>query len=271
MLTAAVTHASWHALVKTAGNRLEILAGMGVVAGGIAVCALPFVQAPPPRIWPILALSVLLHSSYKLCLAAAYARADLGQAFPLARGMVPPFATLLALVFLFQAPSLPQLLGIVLIACGLLLLAQERSAGRINAPLLLVTATAGLLVAGYSVLDAYGMRQMGDWLGFTAWLVAIDSVAFLLYCRWSAGAAFWTGLAAARSRVAASGLLGVASFGVFMWAISFNPIGPVVALRETNVLFAVLIGVVLYGEPLSTSRIAAACAILAGIATIAAT
>lgn len=47
MLIAAVSHASWHSLVKSASDGIATLAGMGLVAGLVAACCLPFLPVPP--------------------------------------------------------------------------------------------------------------------------------------------------------------------------------------------------------------------------------
>ena len=46
------------------------------------------------------------------------------------------------------------------------------------------------------------------------------------------------------------------------------PIAAVAALRETSVVFATLLGSWRLGEPLGSARVAAACAVAAGIALL---
>jgi uncharacterized membrane protein len=53
-----------------------------------------------------------------------------------------------------------------------------------------------------------------------------------------------------------------------VWAMTQAPIAAVAALRETSVVFAALIGVVLLGEPFQTQRAVAALVILAGVVTL---
>jgi drug/metabolite transporter (DMT)-like permease len=206
---------------------------------------------------------------HKLCVANAYANADLGEAFPLARGAVPLFATAIAFPLLGQTPSVGQCAGIVLISGGLMVLALARLRRSFDGALLAATAGAGLAVAAYSVVDSYGTRLSGNWVDYTAWLIVVDNVTFLLVARLVRGRALWTTLFAMKGRVIASGLLGLISFGVFMWALSRNPVGAVSALRETSVFFAILIGILLHREPLSGRRIGAGLLIVAGILTIA--
>jgi drug/metabolite transporter (DMT)-like permease len=275
MLMAALLHAGWHSLVKAGGDQMATLAGMGMVASVAALAALPFVPLPPPAVWPVLAVSVALHVGYKLCLSHAYAHGDLGEAFPLARGMVPLFATAIALMTLGQVPSPGQALGIAAVSAGILAVMLDRQGrrgrrSRANWRLWAAAAGAGLAVAGYSVLDAYGIRVFGDWRGFTAWLIVIDNIVFLGTSRLARGPALWRDLMAIKGRVLASGALGLASFCVFLWALSRGPVGAVSALRETSILFAIGLGVLLHHEALSAARLAGAVLMILGVLAIAA-
>ena len=269
MLVAALLHAGWHSLVKSGIDQTVTLAGMGIVASAAALAALPFVMLPPAAVWPVLAVSVALHVGYKLCLARAYAHGELGEAFPLARGMVPLFATAIALATLGQVPSPAQALGIGSVSAGLLIVMFERQRGP-NWRLWSAAAGAGLAVALYSVLDAYGIRLFGTWLGFTAWLIIVDNITFLALARLQCGRSLWRDLIAAKARVLASGLLGLASFCVFLWALSRAPVGAVSALRETSTLFAMALGVLLHREALSAARFAGGLLMVVGVTAIAA-
>ena len=269
MLLAGSLHAGWHGLVKSGVDQTANLAGMGIVAALPAMAVILFAPIPPATVWLVLLVSVAFHVGYKLCVANAYANADLGEAFPLARGAVPLFATAIAFLLLGQTPSAGQCAGIVLISGGLMVLALARLRRSFDGVLLAATAGAGLAVAAYSVVDSYGTRLSGNWVDYTAWLIVVDNVTFLLVARLVRGRALWATLSAMKGRVIASGLLGLISFGVFMWALSRNPVGAVSALRETSVFFAILIGILLHREPLSARRIGAGLLIVAGILTIA--
>ena len=53
-----------------------------------------------------------------------------------------------------------------------------------------------------------------------------------------------------------------------IWAMTQAPIAAVAALRETSVVFAALIGVVMLGEPFQTQRAVAALVILIAVVTL---
>jgi drug/metabolite transporter (DMT)-like permease len=136
--------------------------------------------------------------------------------------------------------------------------------------MLAVAALTGLCVAAYSVLDAYGIRVSGDWFGFTVWLVLCDCATFLAYTFAAQGPGAVVAAWHERwGRVVVSGLFGVVSFGVFLWALGRAPVGGVTALRETSVLFAAVLGVAVLKEAATWLRYAAAVSVMAGVAAIA--
>lgn len=268
LVAAALMHSSWHAMIKNAPDRMTGLAGMNVVSTGASLLVLPFVTAPAGRVWFILIGSVLLHNFYKAGLARLYAIGELGHTFPMARGMSPLAATLLAAVFLREWPSPPHLAGIVTVCAGLFALAREK-AGRPSPAVFAWASLVGLSVATYSVVDGYGVRLSQNWFGFTIWLMVLDGGAFVVLSRRLVGPQLWIDLRRQWIATAVSGSLGVVSFSVFLWALGRAPVGMVTALREVSVLFATLIGVLFLHEKFSLARLAGACLISIGAGSLA--
>jgi drug/metabolite transporter (DMT)-like permease len=270
LLAASLLHATWHALVKTSGDRVVALAGMNAVSGALALALLPAAGWLAAPAYALLAFSVLLHAGYKLALARLYRVSDLGQAYPLARGFTPLVAAALAFVAMGEAPGGAALCGLLLVSLGILALGFERGANlRRPSEALGMAFLTGALVACYSVVDAYGVRWTGNWLAYTVWLVCLDSLAFVGYALATRGAAALQAWRAQPGRVIASGALGIASFGIFMWALGVAPVGLVAALRETSVLFAALIGALALGERAGALRYGAAAAVACGVGLIA--
>jgi drug/metabolite transporter (DMT)-like permease len=268
VLAASLLHASWHALIKSSGDQLSSLAGMNLVAGVAALATLPFVRLPAPGVFAIIAGSVLLHAGYKIALAGLYGKADLGQGYPLARGLTPIMATLLGLAALRELPGDVTLSGIALISLGVMALFVEKTPKRLTPAVLVPAVLVGSTVAAYSVIDAYGVRRHGDWIGFTAWLVALDCAAFFAYAWAVRGRRMVSVWRADRLKTFGSGFLGLTSFGVFMWALARAPVGAVSALRETSVIFAAILGAVFLGEAATWRRYAAAAIVMLGVVVV---
>jgi len=269
MLAASLLHASWHALVKSSGDRVVALAGMNLVSGGIAIALLPLAGVLAAPVYALIAASVTLHVGYKIALAKLYVVADLGQAYPLARGFTPLIAAALAFAFIGDKPGGGALAGLALVSAGILALAFEQGSARLTRTAFAAAMATGATVAAYSVVDAYGVRMVGDWFAFTVWLVAADSAAFVAYALATRRKAALESWAMGWPRVLVSGGLGVASFGVFMWALGIAPVGPVAALRETSVIFAALIGALVLRERAGRLRYASAFCVMLGVGAIA--
>lgn len=269
VLAASLLHASWHALIKSTGDRVVSLGGMSVVSAGTALALLPLTKPLPAMAFWIIAGAVVLHFSYKLTLARLYREADLGQAYPLARGLTPLMATALAFLAIGEVPNSLAITGIALVCGGLALLAFEGHGQGVSLITFGAALATGLAVAGYSVVDAYGVRMTGDAFSFTVWLIVIDSCVFIAYTIATRREQALRAWVAGWGRVLISGWFGVISFGVFMWALGRAPVGAVSALRETSVLFAAVIGAVVLGERATWMRYTAAAAVTTGVGVIA--
>ena len=65
-----------------------------------------------------------------------------------------------------------------------------------------------------------------------------------------------------------TGLLGATAYWIAMWAMTKAPIASVASLRETSILFAMLISVFALGERATAWRIAAGVSIVAGVVAL---
>jgi drug/metabolite transporter (DMT)-like permease len=250
------------------GASLPILAGMGLVSSLVTLPFLFFVPMPSGSVWLILVLSVALHAAYKVSLARTYSSADFTRAYPLARGLVPLFAAGLSYIWLNQLPSAGQFVGIVAIICGAVGLVVDRVSLAQQLRFLLAALGASLMVAGYSVIDAWGARTGAGWQSFTTWLIVIDSLTFLWVARLIQGPSLWSECVRAKAQILIAGILGVVAFAIFLWALSYNPVANVTAFRECSVLFGAVIGMTLLRERFTPKKLFCTSLIAAGLILI---
>ncbi len=64
------------------------------------------------------------------------------------------------------------------------------------------------------------------------------------------------------------GLAGLGSYGIAIWAMTVAPIALVAALRETSVIFGMLMAVLFLGEKLSPVRVLAILLVMGGAMTL---
>lgn len=262
VLAAALLHASWNAVVKRGTDKLL---GTVLVTGSAALLsaiALPWLPPPAPASWPWLAVSVLLQATYYVLVARSYHTVDMSVAYPLMRGCAPPLVALAATLLGEALPAVAWL-GVGLVSAGILGMALGAHARQLGWPLL--TAT---VIATYTLVDAHGARLSGSPIGYTLWLFLLSGLplaswallrrrqAILAYARGHG----WLGLC--------GGIGTTTSYAIALWAMTRAPIAMVSALRETSILFALLISAVLLRERIPRARWLAAGLIVAGVATL---
>lgn len=266
VLLAAVLHASWNAVVKSADDRFLSFTAIRGTGSVIAILAIPFVPLPNAEAWPFLVAGWAIHNAYYVVLLQAYRFGDLSHVYPLARGVAPLAVAALAAVFADEVPGPGGVAGIALVSFGIIsLMYAGGEPGRdARVPVALAVAT-GLLIAFYTVVDGLGMRRGGTVLGYIVWLNVGEGIPFMVAAWLSRRPDVGPFLRANWPRTTGTGVLVVAAYGLVLYALGLGAMAHVSALRETSVLFAALIGAVLLDEPFGRIRILAALVIVSGV------
>ncbi|NEU12032.1 EamA family transporter [Methylobacterium sp. BTF04] len=239
---------------------------MCLAMAAVSALVLLAVPAPDRASWPYAAASGVLHIGYMFALTATYRSGDLGETYPIARGVSPALVALAAALVAGETLGLAAGIGVVLVSCGIVSLALARGGIRLGTlPAALLT---GVFIAGYTVVDGIGVRHAGDPVAYTAamslgWCLVLPLIVVV-----RAG-----GIPPVSRRQTLSGLAGglvsIVAYGIVIAAMQRDAMGPVSALRETSVVFAALIGWIALGERLTPRRIASCLAIALGAACLA--
>jgi drug/metabolite transporter (DMT)-like permease len=239
-----------------------------VTAAGslISLAVLPFVDAPDPASWPLLALTIVLHTGYHVFLPRAYDHGDLGQVYPIARGSAPLLVTLGAVFIAGETIDPAALLGVVCLAVGVMALTFDKGAGVAKKPrAVLYALLTGTFIASYTVVDGLGVRQAGSILGFAVWLTVADGLlTFLLVSIWKPTA---VRLVLRRNWLVGflGGALQVGAYWIVIWALALAPMAMVSSLRETSVLFAAVISTFVLKEGFGVWRFVSAGLVTLGL------
>jgi drug/metabolite transporter (DMT)-like permease len=103
---------------------------------------------------------------------------------------------------------------------------------------------------------------------YVLWLFLGNATALVPYALWRDRKSVMAALRRFWRRGLAGGALQVLSYGIALWAMTLAPIALVASLRETSVLFGVIIAVLVLKEPLRIVRVAAAALIVSGLVLI---
>lgn len=268
VLFAALLHASWNALVKSSTDKELDTALIHLMGSLMAIPMVALVGWPPPAAWPYLAASIVIHIGYYFALTGAYRHGDLGLTYPLMRGVAPLLVALSAGVTLGEHLSVVAWVGVFGISVGVLVLGLSQHA--FDAPKAVAFALANaVIIAIYTVVDGQGVRASGHTLQSTlqylATMFMVDGWPFALMMLAKRGRAF-PRYAVRRWPIACAGALAsLGSYGIALWAMTRAPIAMVAALRETSVLFAVVIGALVLHEVVTVRRVLGALVIISGV------
>ena len=265
VLSAALMHAAWNALIRSGENKQ---AAMLVISAGQAVVGLGFVVTrpmPAPEVWPWLLASGVIHMAYQLFLAFAYEQGDLSRVYPIARGAAPLMVTVFGLMFLSEDLRPTELAGIAVLGAGLMLMARGVFTNGESLRLLPLALGSATATAAYSIVDGLGARVSGDALNYVGWLLLLATVFYVPAIIYLRGAQ--TIPRNPRSWVSGfvAGSIAFTAYAIVVWAMTQAPIPLVTALRESSILFAVLIGITVFGERFDRGKALAALLILVGV------
>ena len=269
VLLGAACHAGWNAFLKI---KLEPFSAMALIATFSALVVLPvapFVGTPPLAAWPWLLASMVFHLGYYITLTEAYRTGDMSQVYPIARGTAPLMTAIIGTLFVGENVALLGWLGILALVSGVFLLSVRggRDLHFDKRAVMFALATA-VTICGYSVVDGIGARTAGSAHAYTVWLFILDGVMMLVFVLLRRGTAVLPDFAGFWLSGLIGGTLSLAAYWIAIWAMTVAPIPLVAALRETSVLFAAVIAVVVLKEPLQRPRVIAALMIVAGLALI---
>ncbi|MFL5335976.1 MAG: EamA family transporter [Geminicoccaceae bacterium] len=250
VLMAAFLHAGWNAVVNVGLDRLATVLLLSMVQSGLALGLLAFFPLPAAVSWRWLAASALLHTGYKLLLARAYAHGKLSQVYPLARGTAPLLVALAGAAVLGETLGRLQALAVLAIALGVVLMARNGGTDLGSTPPKALAYALGTAVctASYSLVDGVGARLAGTASGFTLWMFVGDGLAMASWAAVTGGPAAFARLAPAWRGGLTAGAMSLGSYWIAIWAFTRAPIALVAALRETSVLFAMLIAALVLRE-----------------------
>lgn len=265
----ALLHAVVNSLIRGRDGEVMERSVTAALTHFALVPAVFFLPWPSPAVWLLLGFSVLAHLGYQHCLIAMYRRADMTLVYPVARGIGPLGVALWSWGVMQVWPGTGPFLGVALIILGIFSMGLSAALMRrrgisVDGAALLYACGTGVGIAAYTLIDAAGVKSAGATLSYIAWLFVLHGTMMLAY-----------GLVRQRGTVRAifrgpslSGLIAgtasMAGYGIALLAYSIGNTAELAALRETSIVFALIIGAVFLHERVTAGRVMAALLIAAG-------
>lgn len=268
VLAAALLHAVWNALIRGAGDKGLYTLLLHACSGFLAIFTVAFVGFPEAASWPYVAASAMLHTLYIAWLMRAYDGGQLAVSYTLMRGLPPLLVALVSAPLLGEALGLHGWLGIAAICGGVLGIgfAGGLTPGRAFAhPASRAALLNALAIAAYTVVDGLGARLSGNPLAYACSLFLCEPLLILLWQYRRRGPAMRAYFRAHWRLGLIGALCSTCAYATILWAMTLAPVAMVAALRESSVVFAVLIGSLCFREGRLRAGLIAGAGVVLGI------
>ena len=266
VLFSAVLHAIWNSMASKYKNKNVSIPA--IVYGHVPACiiAITFLPAPSIESFPYIILSALIHQGYQNFLLTAYQTGKFTTVYPIARGFGPLVATVISIIFLGVYLKAFTILSILLISIGVILIGLFSKSVLKNHKILYTSLATGVFIGIYSVVDGYGARLSGSAVSYMSWVFIFSALFFpvILHFRKQKNILkktltegkfiFWIG-----------GSFSYVAYVITVWAFTKSPIPMVSALRESSIIFAILIGYFYLKEKINMYKIISILLIFVGV------
>lgn len=269
VLFAAALHAGWNALVRSSSDKFQDTVLIVLGAAVWTALLLPLVPIPAVESWPYLVASVVIHVAYFSLVAFSYRGGELSFAYPLMRGSAPALSAVAVALLIGESPSLGGWAGVLLISCGVLVLASDSwHSGTFHSTSAMLALTNACVIVIYTLVDGQGARLSGHAFSYTGWMFLLTAPLLLIIATANQGREMVQRIRSGWRRGLIGGACTLASYGLALWAMTRAPIALVAALRETSVVFAAIIAAAVLKEPISRLRYASIFTVCAGAVAI---
>jgi drug/metabolite transporter (DMT)-like permease len=263
VLFAAFIHAIWNLIVVQSRDRIATTT-IVVIFGALA--ALPFAVLRwevQPEAWPYIALSSVLELVYFVLLIAAYERADLSVVYPIARGAAPVIVLALSVAFAGAQTSPAQVAGVALVGAGVFIVRGVK--GGTHWKHVALALAVALSIAAYVVVDKEGVRY-ADPIAYGTLILGIPGIAATAFVLVRGGVPRLR--ASFNWRSALGGVFSMAAYALVLIALTTASAASVSAVRESSVVIAAMLGVVVLKEKSGPERVVGSVVVLVGVALV---
>jgi drug/metabolite transporter (DMT)-like permease len=269
VLVSALLHAVWNFLNKDSEDRWAFYLGqssiMLVVGAPVAVWFWPAAGVDGVG-WVYILASAIVHTGYAWCLLQSYDAGDVSVAYPLSR-------TAPILVAGWDVMNRGEvtgfgLFGAVLAGVGALVL-QLPALSRLGPRAVFAQAVTryalmtSVCIAIYTIIDKHGVSRVPAFAFL--YCMTLGEVIMISACL---GRSITVRIKAEARRnlraVVTTALISPFSYLLILWVLAAAPASYVLALRQTSIVFGVLLGSVLLGEGQARYRLVGAMTIALG-------
>ena len=252
---AAFLHALWNIIIKSINNSLVGVACKVFFQSIIFAPIIFFVPLPEGITWLYLICSSLLHSLYFILLGIMYNKEDLTFIYPVARGCAPIFVTILSLIFLKEAIPFFGIIGILIACIALILISINNLNTKVDFKTILISIFIAFIISVYTFTDGSGVRSVDNSATFIVWNFFLGGWISIGYVYLTNKESLFKLRIKELILILCATVISFSAYAIIIWSMKYEPFGFVASMRESSIIFASLIGLVLLKEKIGYIRI----------------
>ena len=243
VIFAAFLHATWNGMVKSHEDKYVAVASIVLGHVPASLIIIYFMPLPTLESLPYIITSAFIHQGYQWFLLTAYRYGDYTKVYPIARGSGPVIVTIVSLLFLGVILGRYELIGIVIVSIGILSLSFQNSEALRNKKAIFFALLTGLFIGLYSIIDGYGARISMSPLSYIGFSFILNALMFPFFLKFMDQPNITKRVFnKAKSLFIIGGTFSYIVYAIVVWGFTKAPIPLVSTLRETSIIFALLIG-----------------------------
>ena len=261
ILCSATIHASWNFYAKKCtANKVALLWAGHLLCG---ILLLPFTlywcisSGLTKTAFFFALLSSICHAFYIWSLGKAYEVGELSVVYPIARGLgIAGTALVTISTGLDHQVSLVGITAITIITSGVLLIGTQKFSRKHLEHEFLYSCLVGIGITLYAVVDKLAVVHLMPILVICLYYLGTPIVLYGLL-QTTLKHEFLDVLTHHKRTAVGIGIASLIPYVVVLWAFQQGPASYAVALRETSIIFATLLGIYLLNEQSSLRKICA--------------
>ncbi|MDA0764386.1 MAG: EamA family transporter [Proteobacteria bacterium] len=189
-------------------------------------------------------ISAFLHFFYQIFLLNAYKYGELSEVYPIARGASPLIITSVSICFLKDNISFFEILGIIIISFSILIYGLKQYLdNKSNIRGFYLALITGCFIASYSLVDGFGARVTQNPISYYSVVTLVNGIIFTIFIKFYHPGILRRVAHEGKKSFFIGGAASYTAYAIVVWACLFLPIAVVSSIRETSIIFALLLGI----------------------------
>ncbi|MDR3299133.1 MAG: EamA family transporter [Candidatus Accumulibacter sp.] len=269
VILAGALHAGWNLIIKLDMDRFLALFLIQTLMGVMGLAMLAVFPLAASASWPYALASGAIHLGYYTFLSKSYRVGDLSQVYPIARGGAPLLTFIGVFVLLGEALKPAAAFGVFMLIAGIWLTARAcGKALKLDGMTIVCALGTSVFIAAYTLVDGLGGRASDSIGSYSALVFVLDALFLFIFGVATRGIGIVRQIAPAWKLGVLGAALSAGAYWIVIWAMSVAHIAAVAALRETGIVFVVIMSALVLKEKVTPLRGFGALIIIVGAAAL---